>query len=246
MHSNGGEFHPYSRKLQRLLGHGAVCADCGEPGACADALARSLPSRLEKSDSRLRRRWTHVAILAGTNDLRFGAPAEAVISSLATAAAAHSGATAIALTLPQIRGEEKSSLGKRRAIVNGWLRDKATARRRVCAAAAVPRGCHAHGRRGHFTRKGYDIIAEVVRAAMKQGDSGRGGDLMLIQKRPCGDRQRRGRGAENKRRVEPRATPHGRRNSRGPTPLPHGHLRTRVPGRLFAAVAGRGAPARAG
>ena len=176
MHSNGGEFHPYSRKLQRLLGHGAVCADCGEPGACADALARSLPSRLEKSDSRLRRRWTHVAILAGTNDLRFGAPAEAVISSLATAhaAAAHSGATAIALTLPQIRGEEKSSLGKRRAIVNGWLRDKATASGDVrCAdVAAALEDATLMDDAVHFTPKGYDIIAEVVRAAMKQGDSG--------------------------------------------------------------------------
>ena len=178
MHSNGGEFHPYARRLQRLLGGGAVCSDCGEPGACADALARSLPGRLDKTVGGRPKRWTHVAILAGTNDLRFGAPAEAVIASLATAhaAAAHHGATVIALTLPQIRGEEKSSLGERRAIVNGYLRNEATASGGVrCAdVAAALEDAALMDDAVHFTPKGYDIMADAVRAAMGQhhGSSG--------------------------------------------------------------------------
>lgn len=123
---------PYTEKLQQLL-PGATLVNDGVPGDKAIDMMHRLRSKLTSGF-----KYTHLAILAGTNDLCFGTSPEVVLQTLKAmyAATIDAGSNCIAVTIPQFGPSDKFGYGTAasRACVNDGIRSL------VQSAAAAQRG----------------------------------------------------------------------------------------------------------
>ena len=195
----GARFHPYAAQLSRRLG-GCTVDHIGLSGFTSAQMADTLGRTENKTGGDIdatRRRWmsldealeraryTHVVILAGTNDLsrlrhaggtRTAADVVSNIAALHTRALA-SGARTLALTVPQPAFESlhpQMALG--RGEINAGLRvfAAATANVSLCELeVALP---HLNGTAEerarlwddglHLTPAGYDVLGDAVYGAL--------------------------------------------------------------------------------
>lgn len=110
----------YTDKLQQLL-PGATLVNDGVPGDKAVDMMHRLRAKLNSGF-----KYTHVAILAGTNDLCFGTSPGVVLQTLKALymAARDTGTTCIAITIPQFGPSDKYgyATAASRAQVNDGIR----------------------------------------------------------------------------------------------------------------------------
>jgi len=195
----GASSHPYTRRLERLLGRVGSVRTAGWPGQCAGNMMNRLSNELaghgiQGALAGPPPPFTHVVVLAGTNDLRVGTDPEHIFDHLRElhSAITKTGAVCIVVTLPQYGPKDTviQPVTAARQTVNEGLR--------ACAAhnindnkdelihiadldealstlpikernALFSDGCH-------FTSRGYDLLADVVFAGIEK-TSDPGSDL---------------------------------------------------------------------
>lgn len=173
----GSASQPYGNRLATLLGTSTATVSVnGWAGQCATDMTRRLQEDLSQKRPRP---YTHVVLLAGTNDLRSGALPAALLCQLRVL---HSmiraaGAKCVAVTIPQLGPTDAATvpLTEQRDFVNKALRDEAAASLQGnlppiwladfdAELAKLP----AAERKAlfsdscHFTSSGYDLLADLV------------------------------------------------------------------------------------
>ena len=195
--SGGHAFHPYATQLSRRLG-GCAVDHIGLSGYTSAQMAATLGGNTTEGDvDATRQRWatldealertayTHVVVLAGTNDLsrlrHAGGPRSAadVVDDVAALhkRALASGAQTLALTVPQPAFEGvRPQMAAGRAEINAGLRDFAAAKERVTLPDLEPLLPHLNATAEerarlwddglHLTPAGYDTLGDAVADAL--------------------------------------------------------------------------------
>ena len=117
-YNGGAAFHPYCKRLEMLLqtalddreGKRTRCEEVGRSGWTSEAIAHGPARGALEAAAAAGRAYTHVAVLAGTNDLCRRVPPEEILANLEHLweMARQHGALVLALTIP---GELPTILG---------------------------------------------------------------------------------------------------------------------------------------
>lgn len=179
----GGVTHPYSKRLQQLLGQRCNIVNKGRAGEEACHMQERLRQELQKARTS-GSPFTHTIVLAGTNDLRVGTPEEEIFQGILALyqTCREMGSRVVAVTLPRYGPRDKAfkPQGQRRAYINGRIKeavraatedepgsmtlvdfDAALEAQQPCAVrdALFIDSCH-------FTPPGYDLLGKAIFEAL--------------------------------------------------------------------------------
>eukprot|EP00929_Paragymnodinium_shiwhaense_P035583 TRINITY_DN19181_c0_g1_i3.p1 TRINITY_DN19181_c0_g1~~TRINITY_DN19181_c0_g1_i3.p1 ORF type:complete len:410 (+),score=51.60 TRINITY_DN19181_c0_g1_i3:66-1295(+) len=169
----GGQRTKYGELLKGMLGSDVVT--CGWAGDPAANMKPRLMKNLQEAKA-AGRPFSHVVILAGTNDLREGRYPDAIVQSLSQlhALCKQHGARVVAVTVPRLGARDSAMipLTDRRAVVNNHIRQWAATGGVLLAdldAAFEAGGPQVYpalfSDNCHFSCSGYQMLAEAVRNA---------------------------------------------------------------------------------
>lgn len=175
---DGSNPHPYTKKLQQMLGPQAQVINEGKTSSKAAEMAPRLQSSLNSKQPRA----THVALLGGTNDLIYRQAPEAIAGHLRDlyGMIRAAGATVIAVTVPPLG--PKSTFHEARGRINDEIRKMAAAGASGAGATPIiladldealmqlsqPQRNALFSDTVHFNVQGYDFIGDVIYAAIQQ------------------------------------------------------------------------------